>query len=236
MTRANGDDVLLWAARIGGVSSADVALRFGLTERGAGARLRRLAADGLLESSRLLHHRPALWLTTRAGLRAAGLAELEPCRVSAGGFAHMLACSTVAARLEAAGAELCSERELRIWERAAGRPLASAELGLGSHGERVLHRPDLVVWHRGAATALEVELTVKAAARLRRIVRGWARSRCVSSVLYLCPPVPAHAVRRAAVLEQAAASVGVLALDGWREEEVLENFSRESKSSVPSRA
>ena len=97
--------------------------------------------------------------------------------VSASGFAHLLAVARVAVALGNAGHRVGGERELRAWERAEGRPLASAEVGLARDGTVALHRPDLVCWGDGAPIAVEVELTVKAPARLRTIVRGWARSR-----------------------------------------------------------
>ncbi|GAC1435818.1 MAG: hypothetical protein NVSMB51_05940 [Solirubrobacteraceae bacterium] len=236
MKSVENGELLIWASRLGAVSAADVGLRFGISECAARGRLGALAAAGLLSHSRLLHRRPALWLATRAGLRAAGLSGLEPCRVSAAGFEHALACSALAARLELAGSEVCGERELRLREREAGHALASAELGFGPDGERALHRPDLVVWRGPRALAIELELTVKAPLRLRRIVRGWARSRRVDGVLYLCTPAPARAVRRAIELEQAGGMVWALKLADERADEFVAKFSRGSKSCVPSRA
>jgi len=60
--------------------------------------------------------------------------------------------------------------------------------------------------------AVEVELTVKAPARLRAIVRGWARSRRVAGVIYYAAPAPARARERAVAEERAAAQVRVLEL------------------------
>ncbi|HEU0318503.1 MAG TPA: hypothetical protein VFR49_14295, partial [Solirubrobacteraceae bacterium] len=170
----------------------------------------------------LLHRQPALYVATGAGLRQAGLTALKPCRVSPGGFAHLRTVARTAVALERAlsGVEVVGERELRAWERGSPRPLASAELGLAADGGYARHRPDLVLWPTGRAgepgapaVAIEVELTVKAVARLGAIVRGWARSRLVGGVVYYASPDAARALRRAVTEEQAADMVHVLGLD-----------------------
>jgi hypothetical protein len=61
-----------------------------------------------------------------------------------------------------------------------------------------VHRPDLaLVDDRGGVSAVEVELSVKASARLVAICRGWGRSRHVRRVFYLAAPAAERAVRRA---------------------------------------
>jgi len=182
--------ILDWLAAIGAGSAGELAASCGLSQRATGARLRALEGAGLTRSLRLLHGAPALHVLTRRGLRAAGRPELEPVAISASGFAHLLAVARVAVALGNAGHRVSGERELRAWERAEGRPLASAEVGLARDGTVALHRPDLVCWGEGAPVAVEVELTVKAPARLRTIVRGWARSRLVGGVVYYTPRSP----------------------------------------------
>jgi hypothetical protein len=58
------------------------------------------------------------------------------------------------------------------------------------------HRPDLLLlpatFPAAPATAVEVELTVKAPERLTAICRAWSRSRAVGGVIYMAP----EAVRR----------------------------------------
>ena len=94
--------------------------------------------------SRLLHGEPALHVLTRRGLRAAGRGELDPVVVGASNAAHLAAVARVAVALAGEGHRLAGERELRAWERAAGRALASAEVGWARDGSVALHRPDLV--------------------------------------------------------------------------------------------
>jgi len=211
--------ILDWLAAFGAAGLAEIAGAQELSVARAAVRIRRLERDGLVQSVRLLHGRPALQVITRAGLRAASRTELAPPRVSSSGFAHLLECGRVALLLtQALGVDysLHSERELRAWERAAGRPLASAELGFSASGASELHRPDLVCWPAAArvapAIAIEVELTVKAPQRLRAIVRGWARSRLVAGVVYYAAPAARRALERAVADEQAAAQVHVLEL------------------------
>ena len=223
--------ILDWLAAIGAGSAGELAASCGLSPRATGARLRAMEDAGLTRSLRLLHGAPALHVLTRRGLRAAGRPELDPVAISASGFAHLLAVARVAVALGNAGHRVGGERELRAWERAESRPLASAEVGLARDGTVALHRPDLVCWGAGAPIAIEVELTVKAPARLRTIVRGWARSRLVGGVVYYATPPATRALRRALRSECAGDRVAVIPLDraGF-----LPGFR--STSSIPSAA
>jgi hypothetical protein len=204
---------------LGAAGETEIADVAGLSARSTRALLRRLELEALVAQVRLLHGRPALYLITRQGLRAAGRSDLTPPRVSSSGFAHMLECARVARALErtlAGSATVHSERELRASERAAGRLLASAQLGFSTACAADVHRPDLVCWpadEDSLPLAIEVELTVKAPARLRAIVRGWARARRVAGVVYYAPPAVARALERAIAEERAALAVAVLALE-----------------------
>ncbi|MGA2470572.1 MAG: hypothetical protein ABSG64_07780 [Solirubrobacteraceae bacterium] len=210
--------MLEWLASFGAAGLEDLAAVHELSPAAAAARLGALARDGLVESVRLLHGQPALHVITRAGLRAAGRDELAVPRVSPSGFAHLLECGRVAAALDRAQRGrygVLSERELRACESAAGRAIASAELGFGPSGARERHRPDLVCWPAGGVRAalplaVEVELTVKAPVRLHTIVRGWARSRLVAGVVYYCSPAALRALQRAVADERADGQVHVL--------------------------
>jgi hypothetical protein len=221
--------ILGWLATIGAGSVAELAAACGLGPRTTHARLRALEAAGLIRSAQLLHGMPALHTLTRRGLRAAGRGELEPVAISASGFAHSLAVARTAAALLAAGHRIGGEPELRAWEGCEGRPLASAEVGLTPDGGIALHRPDLVCWETERPIAIEVELTVKAPQRLRKIVRGWARSRVVGGVVYYATPSAARALARALGSECAGPAVAVLPLDHAGE---LPRFR--STNSIPS--
>jgi hypothetical protein len=214
--------ILDWIARIGAAAAADVAARFELSPAQARARLQAAQRAGTLEAVRLLHGQAALHVATPAGLRAAGLAELRPCRVSPAGFAHLREVARTAVALERAFPELAvvGERELRRWESDSARPIASADVGRGPDGLPARHRPDLVLWPAAqvgqpgpAGVAIEVELTVKAPRRLALIVRGWARTRLVGAVVYYATPAAARAVRRAVDEQQAHEIVHVLPID-----------------------
>lgn len=205
--------ILAWLAGIGAAGADDLAAACGIGGALARARLRALERAGLCRSERLLHGAPALHALTRRGLRGAGRPELAVASVSAANAAHQLAVAGVAVALRGCCEEVHGERELRAWERAAGRPLASAELGWAPEGGLALHRPDLVAIVGGAQIAVEVELTVKAPQRLARIVRGWARSRLVAGVVYYATPAAARAVRSAVEREWAQEAVAVLELE-----------------------
>lgn len=196
-------ELLSWAARLGVVSAEALAAREG-QPRADSARARLAAAEraGLLQAWRLLSGAPPLYTLTRDGLRAAGRGELKLSRVSPAGAAHAAACCRVAVLLESAFPD----------HRAAGEPeICSAFAHLcppvpGRHGPRS-HRPDLLLlpasFRAAPATAVEVELTVKAPDRLESICRAWARQRAVD-VLYLAPEPVRRPLQRA--VERAGAS------------------------------
>lgn len=210
-------ELVNWLGRIGAARADDLARRFALSPQAMRACLRRCERAGLVEANRLLHREAPLYVATRAGLRAAECADLGCARVSVSGFAHMREVARAAVALERSLPlrYVMGERELRRAERDAGALLASAEVGPAYDPRRAVHRPDLVVWEREPGAhpiAIEVELTVKAPLRLRAIVRGWARSRLVSGVVYYATADAARAVRSAVTREQAVGRVQVVGL------------------------
>jgi DNA-binding transcriptional ArsR family regulator len=213
--------MLAWLAGVGGADAVTLATAMGLRERTALAHLRSLEQAGLVDAARLLHRQPALFLITRDGLCAAGRRELDTPRVTASSFAHLLESARTAVALQCALAprySVHSERELRVWERDAGHALASADVGPALGRDIALHRPDLVCWPVESRDgelpiAIEVELTVKGALRLRSIVRAWARCRHVEAVVYYASAPAARAVNLAIAAELAEERVHVLALE-----------------------
>jgi hypothetical protein len=206
-----------WAARVGGVTADALADRDGCSVASAGGRLRAAERAGLLSASRPLTAAPAVFVATRAGLRAAGLQSLDAVSITASNAGHTIACAAVAARLERNYPEqrMMGEHELRSEEREHGGPLASATLAGGSQTAK-LHRPDLVLWPQQPAVALpvavEVELTVKAPRRLSEICRAWARCRCVAGVLYVVSVEVERPLARAIENTQAHGRIATVAL------------------------
>lgn len=208
--------LLQWTARMGAVTAQALAIVQNLSESSARARLRAAERVGLLTCSRPLAKQPALYTLTRAGMRSCGLRGLDPCRVSASGAVHLIACAVVAAALEHGYPDhrVLGERELRRDERELGVALASAQMGVGLHGKSQLHRPDLVLWPEesadGLPVAVEVELTIKAPRRLTDICRAWARCRGVAGVLYVAPSGVRDALERAIARAQAHEQIVVV--------------------------
>jgi hypothetical protein len=200
--------IVRWTAGLGAITAAALAQHMDVTLASARARLAACERAGLLKRTSVLAGEPPLYTVTSAGLRAAGVKGVEPCRLSAANAPHAQACAGVAAALERAYPDqrVMGERELRHEERQAGAPLASASLGDS------LHRPDLVLWPndagRGLPVAVEVELTVKAPQRLTDICRAWARCGQVAGVLYLVAPEVERPLARA--IERAGAQQQVL--------------------------
>jgi DNA-binding MarR family transcriptional regulator len=212
-------EMLRWIGSLGAVSAEALAWRLEISIASARARLAAARDKGWIASSRPLVDRPTLHTATRTGLRACGARSIEPARVSGANAAHMLACAHVAAALERCypGHRVAGERELCRDEREHGHAFASAPLALGAHGERQLHRCDLLLWprlcERALPVAVEVELTIKAPARLTSICRAWARSRDVAGVLYLAPADVVRALQRAVDRAHAEERVVILGLE-----------------------
>jgi hypothetical protein len=211
--------MLRWAAGLGAVTAEALATRERSTLRSARARLLAAEREGLLLRARPLAARPALYTVTRSGLRACGRPQLSPGAVGAGSAEHAIARAAAAVVLERRFPDrrVIGEAELRPAERDRGRPLASAVLAAGPGGVPRLHRPDLVLLPRGsradAPIAVEVELTVKAPARLLAICLAWARCREVAGVLYLATEPAAAALARAVERACAQDRIAVVALE-----------------------
>lgn len=211
--------VLQWAVRMGAITAESLAHREGATPASSRAKLSHARRDGLILAQRPLTDLPTLYTATAAGVRASGIRGLDPCRVSATGAQHLVACAHVAAALERGYPEhpVSGERELRRRERASGAPIASAVLSRTSDRGKQLHRPDLVIWPaagaRGLPLAVEVELTIKAPRRLAEICRAWARSRHVEGALYIAPAEVRRALERAIAVAQAAERIAVVPLE-----------------------
>jgi hypothetical protein len=226
-----------WAAGMGAVTAEAVAVHLGVSLASARGRLRAAEDKGLLERCHPLTDYQSLYTVTRTGLRKADARGLDPCRVSASNALHLIECARVAAALERCYPDhwVQGERELRSEERDRRRAVASAELSVGSRGERSLHRPDLVLWpidrEAGLPVAVEVELTVKAPERLVAICLAWARARCVAGVLYLAPSEVERAVLRAIDRARAQERVVVVPLEA-----LSEQLTRPAERTVPSGA
>jgi hypothetical protein len=211
--------LMQWTARMGAVTAEALAISRNTTLAAARGRLQRAVRAGLLMRRRTLADGPALYVLSRAGMSSCGLRGLDPCRVSAANAAHLIACVAVGAALERCYPDhrVLGERELRRDERELGVPVASARMGVGSHGVPLLHRPDLMLWPAASTAGLpvvvEVELTIKAPRRLADICRAWARCRAVAGVLYIAPPEVARALERAITRAHAHERIVVVGLD-----------------------
>jgi hypothetical protein len=213
-------DTLRWIASLGAISAEALALRQAVSLASARGRLAAMRRRGLLRSSRPLSECPSLYVLTAAGARAAGLPGLASARVSASSAGHLSVCALAAASLERCYPDrrVIGERELRSAERACGHPLASARLAGRYAGSSGLHRPDLVLAPAaeddlGLPVAVEVELTIKAPARLREICRAWTRCSQVAGVLYLVSERTRPPLLRAIAAANAGERIAVVPLE-----------------------
>lgn len=218
MSAPSRTGLLAWTAGLGAVGADGLQLRLGVTAASARGLLAAAVRAGEMRVWRVADGVPPLYTLTPRGLRQSGRTGLAPGRVSPAGARHAAACCLAAAALERAfpGCEVLGEQSVRRLERDAGRPLASLRPERGaSAGERRAHRPDLLLLadERQPPVAIEVELTVKAPARLEAICRAWARSRAVDGVIYLATVETLSPLRRAVAAAAASERVAVVALD-----------------------
>jgi hypothetical protein len=174
-------EIVDWVARVGAVGADDVRVAFRTGRTVAYRRLARCVDFGVLGQVRLLYGEPSLYVATPTGLRWVGREVLRPAQLTPGGFAHAQACARLAAAFEGSGRyRVLGERAIRAHERAGGRLIASVAVGPTAG----LHHPDLLLEADGARIAVEVELSVKTAQRLRAICRALGRAQHLTAVRY----------------------------------------------------
>jgi hypothetical protein len=202
-------EILEFVARYGTVPREVLSLWSGSGRSVSYERERRLRAAGLVEILPGLEGR--LLIATSAGRRACGRPDLAAARPSPSSLGHETLLAALGARLELAGEQILSEREIVARERAEGRRLYSASM---RHGRS--HRADLVSLRGGKAVAIEVELTVKAAPRLAAILRAWrlavAEGR-LARVTYHCAPPVRPFVEKAIARTASARVISVIDLE-----------------------
>jgi hypothetical protein len=204
----------------------DFICRFGVVNRAAVSswadtgrsvtldRERRLREAGLIDVHPPIGRSGPIIAASSRGLRLADRTELGPARLSVWAANHSIACARVAARLERAGDEVLSERELLAEERKFGDRCYSAKR---SYPDRGWHRPDLYCFTQvdGGIEehVIEVELTTKAPERLVKILDAWEshkyrnlgrggemfspREQTPHAIIYLCAPKVVPFVERA---------------------------------------
>jgi len=215
MQTANDAEIVRFIGQVGAASAEHVMARFGMGRSWAYARMRVLTRDRLLERKTLLHQTPGLYIATRDGLRWTAQERFGVFRLSPGSFRHACELTSAAVGLGERLPEwqVLAERELRGRERDEETLIASARVGELAGEHPALHRPDIaLIGSDGRVLAVEVELSVKAAVRLRAICRGWGRARHVAHVYYLATPEVARAVLRAVSATGVAELVTVLSL------------------------
>lgn len=170
-------------------------------------RLARCEERGWIERRAIAGLSSTLLVATRTGLGYAGLG-LPVASISSASVNHMLRCTSVAVGLErkhGPDRRVLTEREIILEESISGEPLASVAVG-HFRGRPKMHRADLALEDEGGLIAVEVELTPKSPARLRKTVKAWAGAvgaGQLAGVCYLCEPGQTYRA-----VERAIASVG----------------------------
>ena len=220
--------IVRFAGRHYGVEARQVADRFGMDLANAHRRQARLVDAGLLEPRRVLHGRPGVYIATRAGLDWVRVA-LPAARISLATYEHDVELVGLAIELEREfdEAAVLTERELRsrdmpsAWAAyrsgAAVAPRYAVAVGSGT-APRGLHFPDIVVKGgaaQGGLLAVELELTVKGAARRRQIIGAYRDGFHIEQVRYYAAEEALRALRRTIAEERANDVAPVVDLRAW---------------------
>lgn len=156
--------------------------RFGVQRQQMNARVRRLAAEGLLQRSPA-PTQPCVAMLTRKGARAVALPPRRAARTDAQRD-HELALVWLVIELESAGGALVrTERECRTLEGMGAGRYSVAVIRPGRADER--RWPDLVLETDGRRFAIELELTAKGTTRLQAIVDAYAVAPPFDQVVFL---------------------------------------------------
>ncbi len=189
-------EIAAFVDRVGRTTVAQVRELFELSERVAWRRVQALEEMGALRSIRPWTA-PKVLLPPRA--RVPHLRELD----------HALTTTAVVVDMELRGAEVVTERMMRRQDR-SGTAAASWRIMMPSPSgsfRPLTHRPDAAMRGEPGLTALEVELSRKSGARLRRILKAWARQGQYAEVVYMCP---SSAVRDLVAREALAAGADLV--------------------------
>jgi hypothetical protein len=205
-------EVLRFIARFGVATRRAVAVWSDCGRTATFERSRRLRAARLIEVRPSFGEERVL-LATPLGLRLCGRRDLRPARLSPATVRHEGLAAELGALLERRGEALLSEREILARERAEGAPLLSAKLSGGR-----LHRADLVRLAEDdtPGEAIELELTVKGAARLDALLRAWrlaVAERRLSGVVYHCSPHSRRFVEAAIARTRTEAMISAVPLE-----------------------
>lgn len=209
-------EIIRWIGRARIAESGQAAAAFGMHPANMRRRLAGLRKRGYLEIEGMVRERPSVYIATREGHQAADL-ELPVMRPSLGGYWHTIEATSLLVELEREfGRDLVlTEREIRAIER-PGDPIYAIKMAGYGPGQR-LHYPDLIVLdqdERHRPLAIELERTVKKAARLQAIIRAYVDAWHLAGVRYYASTQSYNPIGAAIEATAAADVVELIAPEG----------------------
>ncbi len=205
--------MLEWLARFRMVDAGVLGERFGVSRQQVSARLRKLEAAGLVVRRAESTTRSWTVAATRRGQGVLGLERLRPPGSDRERDHDLALARFVAVRERAGETALRTEREARALERTGVAGRFSADVADPGRGQ-MRRWPDLVLDASAGRVAIELELSVKSAERLRRILAGYLLATWFAEVrLFFCAPHVGRALERA-VLHARAHTPSVLFAGG----------------------
>jgi hypothetical protein len=178
-------EILRWISRVRFATSEQVTARFEMHRNKAYDRIAVLVSLGLIKRVAMLQNQPGALHVTNAGMRMLGVGDMPVPTVSLHSFLHDQTVVWEQISLEASGAEVLTEREMRAVERTLDERFTVSIPNNLSTGTAT-HRPDLAfrVNDRGRWHAVEVELAAKSEARLVAILGAYAVDATYAAVVY----------------------------------------------------
>lgn len=178
-------DIMRWINRHGFAGAGQVSIGFSMNQYTVYSRLRKLLVGGLLKYEKIIHGLPGVYWLTRAGVKACE-SPLSPIKAPVlGKFEHDLYLIGLSLQLENQYAdinwitarEVLSERVQGIRERSEALRMMSVQL------------PDGLLVRKKQRFAVELELSVKGDARIKKIITNYTREIIAgnyAAVFYYC--------------------------------------------------
>lgn len=202
-------ELLRFLARYQYATYPQIAAYLDTTTNALRQRFPRLRAAGLIEWDNAGVTAAGVWRPTRLGIKLSGL-DLPVPGLSWGTAAHTLGLVDIGIRFERAGETVVTEREIRAADQRGRQPSDRMRAARSFHNPqsggleaevmpeplymvrsgKYWHAPDMVLVRPPAAggepqsIAVELEMTHKEPARLRRILNAYKHARNIGYVIY----------------------------------------------------
>ncbi|MGI5882535.1 MAG: hypothetical protein ACOX7L_05640 [Dethiobacteria bacterium] len=156
-------------------TAAQIARFVEATQKKAYKRLNALKKSGYIGYERIFYREPGVYFLRSKGCQVIGLDTGGGGNIVPGTYKHDLGVIDIALYFYEKGYEITAEKEF----------FAKQFSGFGSQGKKE-RKPDLVAVKDDETIAIELEIAVKGAARMKKIVQFYMRNRKYTKVIFFC--------------------------------------------------